>query len=258
MNDDQSLERAARAWIEAGPTKAPEAAVEPPVVDRRDEPGPKAARPVAALRRRQDDAAPCGRGHDHRRRVGGAVLLSGGTTDHRSDQPSPAIASPGPVSPSPGSPTLSPSLNLSPTPPPSPPASFDLSTTFVSDRYGYSMSIAPDWVTRQATLTWFGPDNSSLVVDEFDITGTDTGLTGASEPLAPGQTLDQWLVDFQANAGGLSPPAGAAISRHGRVSPRMSPAGGSRCATRRRWSRSRAVASTSSRGATAHSTRAST
>jgi hypothetical protein len=71
-----------------------------------------------------------------------------------------------------------------------------LSSTFTSPRYGYTISIAPDWKRWPAIRTWAGPDNSPEVVDEITVTGTDTTVSGAAQQLAPGQTFDQWLVPF--------------------------------------------------------------
>ncbi len=108
----------------------------------------------------------------------------------------PASSSPLPSSPPPSTPLASaaPDLAIVPT----------LTKRFSSPTYGYSIGIRPDWATRPAKLPWSGPDNSPPVVDEIDFTGTDSGMTVASQALSAGQTLDDWLVPFAANGGGLS------------------------------------------------------
>lgn len=72
----------------------------------------------------------------------------------------------------------------------------ELSDTFTSPTYGYSIPVAPDWTTTPATTPWKGIDNSPPVVDQIEIAGTDTGLTGASQALPKGTTYEDWLVTF--------------------------------------------------------------
>ena len=80
--------------------------------------------------------------------------------------------------------------------------------------------------------------------------GTDSGMTVASQALSPGQTLDDWLVPFAANGGGLSAFCQAEIRHRGRRSRwAMRSVAGNRCATRPRSWRSPVAGSTSSRGA---------
>jgi len=88
------------------------------------------------------------------------------------------------------------SSSVATTSPSTAPAALDLSGTFSSPRYGYTISAAPDWIITPATLTWSGPDNTAPVVDDITFAGGG-GITGASEALLPGQTWAQWLNQFQ-------------------------------------------------------------
>lgn len=99
-----------------------------------------------------------------------------------------------PGTPSPLAATTSPTASALATLPP-----LNLSKTFTSSRYNYSIGIDPTWTVKEATATWVGPDNSAPAVDEILVTGTVTGLHGASQPLAPSQTYEQWLAAFHAN-----------------------------------------------------------
>jgi len=74
-------------------------------------------------------------------------------------------------------------------------AALDLSSTFQSPQYGYSIAVAPDWQVAPATLTWSGPDNNySVDAISFPDGG---GMSIGSEALLPGQTWEQWLAEFQ-------------------------------------------------------------
>src|SRR4029077_19760527 len=75
------------------------------------------------------------------------------------------------------------------------PAALDLSGTFSSPQYGYTMSVAPEWTISPATLTWSGPDNNS--VDNITFRDGGGGITAGSEALLPGQTWAEWLNEFQ-------------------------------------------------------------
>ena len=133
MNDDRSLERAARAWIEEGPTVAPDRAVEATLAqiettkqDRRQVirwrlHGIGQTTRFLALAAVVVSAA-----------VGGAILLSGGDGAHCCPNPR-----------GPASPDASQGESSSPTPV----ASLELGSTFTSARYGYSMGINADWPT---------------------------------------------------------------------------------------------------------------
>lgn len=121
--------------------------------------------------------------------AGGTLFLQG--SGQVTDGPSPSA----PVA-SPASPTAEPS--------PTGVAESDLSLPFVSDRYGYTVSVNPGWTTIPATVSWTGPDNSTPVVDNFVIPGLALRFNGASQALAPGQTLSDWEATFQSQENAAS------------------------------------------------------
>jgi hypothetical protein len=71
-----------------------------------------------------------------------------------------------------------------------------LDASFVSPWYGYRIPIASSWTTKAATAHWHGVNNEAPAVDEITITGTDTGIPIASQPLAKGTTFEEWLEPF--------------------------------------------------------------
>jgi hypothetical protein len=176
MTDDRSLERAARSWIEAGPTRAPDRVVD------------------AALR--QIDTTPQERGlalpwrfHPMTRfalagaAVALATIVAVGLTQFRAS-PGPDVGGPSP----------------SPTEPASAPASSGflstLTVTFESSIYRYWIGKDPDWIVTRATVDADSPtatdDNAS---DVFAVTGTDTTIGVTANDLE-GQSFDGWLADI--------------------------------------------------------------
>jgi hypothetical protein len=205
MTDDRRFERTARSWLELGPTQAPERVVRA-AFDEIERTGqerslvpswvpvftPSSGRWTAIVALAAVAAV-----------VAILVVLAG----MGAPTPKPAPSG-GPVVPPTASPGTSPSEEptAAGSPPPSavigpaPSASeggVDLTRTFTSERYGYSIGMEADWTATPATLTWTGPDNGGPVVDLIEITGTDTGITGASEALRPGETFGDWLHAFQ-------------------------------------------------------------
>jgi hypothetical protein len=118
----------------------------------------------------------------------GALAFSFRSPSNGADGSAPTATSPSASSSAPAT---------SPPPSPTAMADSDLSSSFVSDRYGYTVPIGPDWSTRKATLTWTGPDNSRPVIDEFGLDASTVAFNAASEPLAEGQTVEAWLDLFQ-------------------------------------------------------------
>ena len=98
---------------------------------------------------------------------------------------------------------LSPSSSPAATPSATPVA---LTSSFTSQRYGYTIAIGPAWTTTPATKTWVGLDNSPPFVDQIAVAGTDTAIWGSSEPLAKGQTYDKWLALYHAATVSSVPP----------------------------------------------------
>lgn len=76
----------------------------------------------------------------------------------------------------------------------------DLSGTFVSPTYGYSVRMANDWTATRAATPWVGIDNNETNTDSILFTGTDTGMNVASQRLPAGKAYDDWLVEFHAPA----------------------------------------------------------
>jgi hypothetical protein len=191
MTDDRSLERAARTWLEIGPTQAPDRPVETALAliehtaQERAWPRPLdglrwrlGTRPVAAM-------------------VVLAAILVGGVAILRPDPgPGPAI------SPSP-SPTTSSGPSASPPPAASaseagPPV---LTATFRSPRNGFSLTYPGDWTVTPATARWeTGAINlwGSAALDELH--GSTVRFAGTSQPLATGQTPEAWLAAHAAES----------------------------------------------------------
>ena len=178
MTDDRSFERAARSWLEIGPTEAPERAIEAAFLEidttpqERDwhvpwrsprvDPFARALIGVAAV------AALL---------VGGVVLLPATT---------------GPIG---GVPTPSPSAS------PSAAGRFPLTGTFTSPIMGYSIRIADGWTVQPATMAWDGTiNNEPPAADVVTMTGTDSTITIASQSVPVGTSYEQWLGQFHQDA----------------------------------------------------------
>ena len=74
----------------------------------------------------------------------------------------------------------------------------ELTGTFTSPTYGYSVGTAPTWKATPAAKRWVGVDNQSPAMDGIDITGTDTSFSAASQALGK-QTYEEFLAAFHAN-----------------------------------------------------------
>jgi hypothetical protein len=179
MTDERSLERAARSWIEVGPTAAP-----PHVVDAvldliahtpqerdwfpwRFPRMPLSARVVALV-------------------AIGALILAG------------AFALLGPGGTSTPLPSSAPSTNPS-SPAVASASGLALSASFPSQLYGYSVKYPAGWKAHPATKMWStGTTNNwgSGYNDELYLTGGDVRFSGTSQALATGQTADQWLAAY--------------------------------------------------------------
>jgi hypothetical protein len=193
MTDDRSTERAARSWLEEGPTRAPEHAVKA-ALDRIESTPQDPVWPFPGIHRWI---------HPTHRLAGAfaviaAVVIGGVLLLQRGSGPGPAIS----ASPSP---SLSPATTTEPSSSPSPSAQEGgaayLTSTFVSPRNGYSVIYPDDWVVTSATNSWqAGAINQwgSTALDE--LRGSTARFVGASQPLAPGQTAEAWLSEFAAQA----------------------------------------------------------
>jgi hypothetical protein len=183
MTDDRSLERAARSWLEVGPTAAPDAAVEAALARIQTTPQERDLHlPWRTTRLNQLVRASIGIAAVVVVLVGAALLIN---------RPGPGPAtSPSPVTASP-SPTAS--ASSSPIPPSASPGSsagasgspFPL--TFVSKRMGYSVGYPDRWSVHPATADWTDPGPISWGGgSNDDLHGSDARLSVASQPLKPG------------------------------------------------------------------------
>lgn len=191
MNDDRRLERAARSWLEAGPRQAPEHSVQV-ALDRiertsqeRDWPRPLGG-PWVRLTGRAVGAIA----------MVTVVLLAGVLLLQRGPGPGPAI-SPSPSPTASGTPSAAPSASAT-SDAGGPPL---LTTTFTSPRNGYSVGYPADWIVTPAKSPW-----NAGVVNQWGSTALDelksatARFVGTSQPLAAGQTADQWLASYAAGA----------------------------------------------------------
>jgi len=182
MNDDRTLERAARSWVEEGPTRAPERAVEAALsriqttaqerdlVPWRLPTMPRTARWVASL-------------------AAIAVVVAIGLYALRSPS---TVAPPGP----------SPSPSLAPSVAP------DTSRAFTSTMHGYQLGYPATWAVTPATALWpVGAEAPSAPSDQLDVfIGPAAGQTFVvvSQPLGS-TTSDAWLAAYEQSAPQMPP-----------------------------------------------------
>jgi len=178
MTDDRSFERAARSWLEIGPTDAPERAIEAAFLEIDTTPRERDWRVPWRLPKMNPPArALVGVAAVVALLLGGVVLL-------------PALT--GPIGGPSGTPTASPSA--------SPASRFSLKASFTSRLMGYSIKIADGWVAEPATIPWdTATDNDPPGVDSITMTGTDSSLGIASQPIPAGSTYEQFLGRFHQN-----------------------------------------------------------
>ncbi len=194
MTDDRSLERAARAWVDEGPTQAPDRPIEAALAlievtsQERAWPRPLGYVPIWFGDHSTAAAAAA---------AAIAITLVGVVALLRFD-PGPGPA----VSPSP-----SPSASITPSDSPPPVASSVdvappvLTATFRSPRNGFSVTYPGDWSVTEATARWeTGAINlwGSAALDEFH--GSTVRFAGTSQPLASGQTAEDWLAAYSAGS----------------------------------------------------------
>jgi hypothetical protein len=215
MTDDRSLERAARSWLESGPTEAPDHAVEAALLriqttnQERDWHVPWRTRPMTQTTRLLAGAAAIAVVL-----LGGVLLLRpGGNSQIGGPSPSTRPASPGP------------SGGESPAAIPSNAASLD--RIYASERYGYTVGYPSTWAAVPATKSWTeGTANmwGSGINDELK--GTDIRFSGAAQLLAKGQTADQWLAAYAAGGDVASWPTVTIDGLPGRIDYDGGPASG--------------------------------
>jgi len=196
MTDDRSLERAARSFIEAGPTQAPDRAVEAALLriqttnQERDWHVPWRTPSMTPTTRLLAGIAAI------------AVILVGGLLLFRpgANQQTGGPGPSGPGSGGPQGPSTAPSGAQLPA----------LTETFTSPRHGFSVHYPAGWTAKAATLAW-EPGALNLwntgVNDELSSAGV-ARFSGASQALAAGQTADAWLAAY---AGGADPTTWPAV-----------------------------------------------
>jgi hypothetical protein len=183
MTDDRSLERAARAWLELGPTQAPEQAIQAALHRIESIPQerawPRLQKGLRLSRFAQVTVAIV---------TVVAVVLGGALLLQRRPELGP-IAEPTPS----GSPSVSPSAapSVSPSAAPSPTGVVvpPLNTEFHSPRYGYAIWYPDRWTARPASEPWvFGSTVSWGASTVDDLHGPDVRLSAASQKLTAGET----------------------------------------------------------------------
>jgi len=191
MNDDRTLERAARSWLEAGPTEAPDHAVEAALLriqtthQERDVRVPWRI-PMSSSGLRLLGAAAVAIVIVA---VGGALLFRPGADRGVAGQPSPRpAASASSALSAAASPTLAPSDSPGPGPTLIPVGA--LTQTHTSDLYAYQMKYPANWNltvgTNPGRVDYVPADVSQGLLDFYgDPTpGSGHGLTVTSAPLS--------------------------------------------------------------------------
>jgi hypothetical protein len=214
MNDDRSLERAARTWIEAGPTEAPEHAVERALLliettpQERDWHVPWRTRPMTQMSRLLAGVAAI------------AILLAGGALILR-PAPNNDIGRPSPTTHS------SPSTTPSPSAAGSGSATLALTETFTSTRHGYSVRYPAGWAVTPATKPWseLGKNLWGSGMND-ELSSSTVRFSGASRPLDPSQTADQWLTAYAGGGSTSSWPTVSIGGQSGRITYDGGPAAG--------------------------------
>jgi hypothetical protein len=203
MTDDRSLERAARSWLDEGPTRAPDRALEAALLriqttdQERDWHVPWRTRSMT-----QTNRVLAGVLAVAIILVGGALILRpGGNT---------GIGGPGPSASAAPSPSVRPSATPAAPPTPStvpsasPTAVPAVTQSFTSTRDGYKVKYPAGWTVAPATTSWLpGTDPGSPPNPTLDVF-TDPGdpsrsFVVVSQPLAKGVTSNMWLTTYEAS-----------------------------------------------------------
>lgn len=174
MTDDRSLERAARSFIEAGPTEAPDHTVEAALQTIRSTPQERDLRVPWRFIPMHGPARLLGAAAAVAAVAVGAFLLLGRSSEHVGTSPSPSRASP--------------SASSAAVP--------DLDTTFKSPLYGYTVRYPGDWQVLPATAVWKVDDYANFDRSLSDILGVGENFDGTSSLLAPGESFEQWYAKY--------------------------------------------------------------
>jgi hypothetical protein len=181
MTDDRSIERAARSWLDDGPTEAPDRAINAALLQiqttnqERDWHVPWRDRHMTSTLRLLAGAAAI------------AVIVVGGMLFFRpANSPNVGAQSPSPSSAASAVAASPTAVDIGP-----------LVEPFTSSRYGYTVHFPAGWTIKPATTSWLaGAANNwgSGINDE--LSSSRIRFSGAAQILAPGQTADEWLVAY--------------------------------------------------------------
>lgn len=203
MTEDR-FERLARGWIRQGPETAPAWPIEAALVEIDSTPQEGSR---AITRRIATMSTPA--------RIAAVLVVAAAAVLVAVNLPGGLVGGPGP-SASPGttsSASAAPTSSPADTPPPTPPTvevPLKLDGRFTSAVHGFSLRYPREWDVRRAAREW-GPNDTLLNPGSqtFDVLGNGTvRFSGASQPLAEGQTPGEWL-DWYWNA--YDPFRGACI-----------------------------------------------
>jgi hypothetical protein len=182
MIDDRSLERAARSFIEAGPTQAPDHAVEVALLTIQSTPQERDLRVPWRFITMHEPARWLGAVAAVAAVAIGAFLLLG--------RPSDRVG------------TESPSPSPSPSAIPSAAAGPSLDATFTSPLYGYTVRYPGAWSVTAATAVWQVDDYGNYDRALSDILGTGENFDGTATILAPGESFEQWYAKYDESRSG--------------------------------------------------------
>ena len=185
MTDDRSLERAARSWLEVGPTEAPPHAVDAALLriqttsQERDWNVPRRAISMSPFAR-LTAAATLGV-----LLVGGVLLIT---------RPGSGVGGPS----APPSASVSPSAVAAVPSGPASPAIPALDSTFTSTTNAFTVGYPRDRPVTRATLVWRVDDYGNYDSALSDLIGTDRRFLGSSTRLAPGESFEHWFAAYDA------------------------------------------------------------
>jgi len=116
--------------------------------------------------------------------LGGVLLLRPGENTGPAALPPSSAPSPSPAA-------------TGPSPSESAQAPLALTQTFTSARYAFSVRYPSGWTAAPASKSWSAgqPNNWGTGIND-EISGTAARLSGASQPLAAGQTAEQWTTSY--------------------------------------------------------------
>ncbi len=189
MTDDRWIERAARSWLEAGPTQAPEGAVEAALVRIESTPQERDLRVPWRLPKMITPARFAAAALVGVLAVGSVFLVLGGRGQ-------PAVGAHGTTRPA------SPSPSTSVVPP--------LSETHTSALAGYTMNYPKGWTVTPAMKPWTAGYETRMFSDR--ISGDHSAFYGTSMKLPPGTSFETWFAAYDADRTSNTPCAAGSLN----------------------------------------------